>query len=58
MQCTLQQQIIRKLSQLRSEFEHWERSFLIKNDLCASMNCDFAGNSAILILTGESAISY
>ena len=27
MQCTLQQQIIRKLSQLRNEFEHWERSF-------------------------------
>ena len=47
MQCTLQQQIIRKLSQLRNEFEHWERPFLIKNDLCAPTNCDFADNSAI-----------
>ena len=47
IQSTLHQQVIRKVSELKREFECWERSFLINNDFCAPVQCDLAGNNAI-----------
>ena len=47
MQSTLQQQVSKKVSELRSEFECWERSFLINNGLCAPTQSDFDGDNAI-----------
>ena len=48
-QSILQQQVIGKLSDLRREFVCWERSVLIKNDLCAPINCAFTDNGTNLL---------
>ena len=47
LQSTLQQRVTTKLSELKSEFECWERTFLINNKWCAPTKCDLAGNSNI-----------
>ena len=48
MQSTLQTQVLKKISTLKRDFEKWERSFLIKNDMCAPRNCDIEDNSSIV----------
>ena len=47
IQSTLQQEVITKLSELKTEFECWERSFLINNNYCAPITNDFANNNVI-----------
>ena len=47
IQSTLQQEVITKLSELKTEFECWERSFLINNNYCAPISNDFANNNVI-----------
>ena len=47
MQSTLQTQVLKKISTLKTDFENWERSFLIKNDMCAPGNGDIEDNSSI-----------
>ena len=44
---TLQQQVVTKLCELKSEFETWERSILINNNLRPPTKCDRSGDSAI-----------
>ena len=56
IQCTLQQQVVTKLCELKSEFETWERFFLINNDLCAPTKCDRSGDSVITHLNNRIAI--
>ena len=47
IQSTLQQEVITKISELKTEFECWERSFLITNNSCAPISNDFANNNVI-----------
>ena len=47
IQSTLQQEVITKLSELKTEFQCWERSFLINNNYCAPILNDFANNNVI-----------
>ena len=57
LQNTLQQQVTIKLSELKSEFECWERSFLINNKWSAPTKCDLDGDSNITEINRKIDIS-
>ena len=42
--CKFQQQVLKKVSTLKVQFENWERSFLLENNLCAPSVSDVENN--------------
>ena len=52
-QSKFQQEVLKKVSTLKVQFENWERSFLLENNLCAPSVSDVENNIYIADISGK-----